>query len=359
MYGSTSLLITSIFLLTGCTGGQTSNAVEGQEGTKNTDSSEKVYELTVNNYYGSNDPWVYGVYEPWKQYVDEKTNGRIEVHISHGSTLGAADAALKDIQGGVYDLSYVAPSLHADTELYPLTIGTLPFAFPNAEVGTRVMEKFAQKYGEFNDYVHIGMITSDPYLLFSRDPVNSVDDIKNKKYRITGKNDAILYEAWGVTPVSVPIADVYESIQKTTIDGLFFSPIGGMGSKFYEVAPNLLDLPFMVQPLSFGLNQVFYEQLPEDLKNLMDEDLGPKLVELFVQTYTGEVENAKNEINKLTEGKGGITTLSPEEEQKFTAPAKDSWEFWVKEANEKGYPGDQMMADFKELLKEEGIEVPY
>jgi TRAP-type transport system periplasmic protein len=349
------VFIISIIVLTGCAGSQTTNS-----GTANGDSkSGKTFELSVNNFYASTDPWVYGVYEPWKKFVEEKTDGRIKINITHSSTLGTATNALKDIQGGVYDVAYVAPSLHADTELFPLTIGTLPFAIPNAEVGTRVMETFAQKYGQFNNYIHLGMIASDPYMLFTRDPVEEISDVKNNKYRITGKNDAILYEEWGVTPVSIPISDVYESIQKTTIDGLFFSAVGGVGGKYFEVAPNLLDLPFMVQPLSFGLNKGFYDQLPDDLKTMMKEELAPKLVELFVQTYTTGVDEAINEFKKQTEGKGGVTVLSQEDAKQFKAPAEESWDKWVEEATEKGYPGEEMMEEFKKLLQEEGIEIPF
>ncbi|WP_423798628.1 TRAP transporter substrate-binding protein DctP [Neobacillus sp. SAB-20_R2A] len=354
-FTSLIVLILSIFVLSACGNSESSNT----SNTNGDSKAKKTYELSVNNFYSATDPWVNGVYEPWKKFVEQKTNGRIKVNITHSSTLGTANNALKDIQGGVYDLAYIAPSLHADTELFPLTIGTLPFAIPNAEVGTRVMEKFAKTYGEFNNFIPLGMITSDPYMLYSRNSVKKIEDVKNRKYRITGKNDAILYEAWGVTPVSIPIADVYESIQKTTIDGLFFSAVGGVGGKYYEVAPNLLNLPFMVQPLSFGLNKGFYDQLPQDLQKMMKEELAPKLVELFVGTYTSGVDNAMEEFKKQTEGKGGITKLSPEEEKKFKAPAKKSWDLWVEEANKKGYPGAEMMAEFKKLLKEEGIDVSF
>lgn len=353
------LFLLSMAYLVGCSGNQSTNRGEMQDEAKSQNTSEEIYELAVNNFYPSTHPWAYGIYEPWKKFVEERTNGRIVVNLNHAGTLGTVDTALSDIQAGLYDLSYIAPSLHPDTELFPLTIGTLPFALPESAAGTRVMQKFSKKYGEFEGYKYLGTASSDPFMLFSREPIRKTEDTQGKKYNITGKNDQILIEGWGAIPVSVPRPDMYEAIQKRTVDGALNSAVAGVGSKFYEVAPYLLDVGLMAQPIVLAMNQAFYDQLPEDLKQIFDEELGPKLIELFVETYTNEVDVALKEFTKQTDGKGEITTLSPEEESKLKAPAKEVWNIWVEEANRKGYAGEEMLNDFKKFLQEEGIDNPF
>src|SRR5690606_5176132 len=116
---------------------------------------------------------------------------------------------------------------------------------------------------------------------------------------------------------------------------------------------------FNVQPLAFGLNKSFYDQLPVDLQEMMDGEISEQLIELFVDTYTNELDKSISQFKEYTEGKGGLSKLPAEEEAKFKAPAEESWKQWVEEANEKGYPGEEMMEEFKALLKEEGIEIPF
>ncbi len=92
---------------------------------------------------------------------------------------------------------------------------------------------------------------------------------------------------------------------------------------------------------------------------MFDDDLGPELSKLLTETHTKELDNAYKELATLVEGRGEIIELTNDELKGFKAPAKLVWDDWVKEANKKGYPGDQMMADFKEMLKAEGVELPF
>src|SRR5699024_33549 len=99
---------------------------------------EDVVELEVNNTKPSSHHWAYNVYEPWKEFVEEKTDGRIKVNVYHGATLGTDSTAYEDITAGVYDVGLVAMSIYYDSVLFPLTIGNLPFALPDVESSSKV-----------------------------------------------------------------------------------------------------------------------------------------------------------------------------------------------------------------------------
>src|SRR5699024_8319307 len=124
----------------------------------------------VNSIFASVNYYVPDAVEPWAKLVEEKSEGRIKVNLHHGSVLGSPTSMWQDIQGGVYDVGiYAAPTYFTETELFPLSIGDLPLAFPDVASASNVMTKFAQKYGEEANEkaILMGIPTSDPTVLFS------------------------------------------------------------------------------------------------------------------------------------------------------------------------------------------------
>ncbi|OUM88891.1 MAG: hypothetical protein BAA01_16435 [Bacillus thermozeamaize] len=355
------LLIVFALVLAGCGGAKPSSTGANDEGQDRVAGhSSEVFELNVGNWAPSTHHYVYNVLEPWKKHVEEKTNGRIKVNLYHGATLGAAKSVWEDVKGGVYDVGLVPVSYYYDSDLFPYTIGNLPFAFPDSISAVKVVSKMGEKYAKdaFNDVVLMGLVFSDPYDLFSTKPIRKAEDVKKAKFRTQGKSESELIKSLGATPVSVSVTETYEALQKKTLDMTFYSPIGGVGNKFYEVAPYITKIGVSVTPLIAVMNKGFYDKLPDDLKRMFDEDFNKKLVDLYNESYVKEREQSYRELEKLVEGKGEVITLTPEELKEFKRHAKAQWDRWVEDANKKGYEGEEMMNDFKKLLQEEGLELP-
>lgn len=334
-----------------------SDSSDNINGNENTD---EVFELVINNSNPSTHHWAYNVYEPWAELVEEKTEGRVEVTLYHGGTLGEVSTALQDIRGGVYDVGFLSASLFYE-ELFPLTIGNLPFAFPDSITTTDVMHEIALEYEEelFDGVIYMGMSSTDPFIFYSNKPIKSVEDVKGKSFRVAGRGEVLLTELWGGTPVSIPPADIYTSIDRSTIDGAIYSPIGGYGIKIHEVAPYLTTLPISTSPAMPIMSKEFFDKIPEDLQQLFKEELNPKLAELFVDSYTNELTKAYEETESAIEGKGEIIELSENEFNEFKKYSEDRWNEWIEDANERGYDGEKMMNDFKQKLEDAGLDLPF
>lgn len=361
------ILFAIVFILSACSGSESAAPVPGEDkpevqgGKKTAAQAEQaeVIELVVNNSNPSTHHWAYNVYEPWKEIVEEKTEGRVKVTIYHGAILGSSSTALEDLKAGLYDVSLLAVSPFYDTELFPLTIGNLPFAFPSPQSTADVMDKYRKKYGDFREMVYLGSASTDVYHLLSKEPIKTVEDLQGKKIRVAGKGEVSLAKAWGAAPVTVKTEELYQALQKGTIDAAIYSSVGGYSVKLQEVSPNMTIIPISTTPAFPMMSKIFYDKLPDDLKALFENDLGPKLAELFVDSYTDEAEASYEGFAEETAGKGGIYTPPAEEVDKFKGFAKARWEEWVQDAKDKGYDGEQMMNDFKALLEEEGLPLPF
>ena len=74
---------------------------------------------------------------------------------------------------------------------------------------------------EFRRTKLLGLWTAQEAVLLSREkPIRTLADLKGMKIRVPSKNTGRVAEAWGATPVSQPISQVYTSMETGVIDGV-------------------------------------------------------------------------------------------------------------------------------------------
>lgn len=354
--------------LVGCGSNATGGAGGGNEseGSGGASQNQEVFEININNYNPSTHQFAVNVYEPWGKYVEEKTNGRIKANLYNGATLGSSATFRKDVAAGVSDVGLFLPDYYLESEFFPSTIATLPFAFSGAstETATKIMKEFTEKYmlKDLNQDMHYlgGVVVTEASDLYSRMAIRTLEDFKGKTFHGNGEIVSDLVTSLGGTPVGATFEEIYEGLSKGTIDGAFFSATGGITNKVYEAGPYLTRMGVVSYNMIPVLGQPLYDRLPADLQQMMDEDLGPKLIELFIESYKNELaKDPHAQIAELVGSKGEVIDLPEEELQKFRLAAKPVWDKWQQQAEEKGYPAQEMMDTFKQLLQDEGITIPF
>ena len=361
-YSVVLIILVLALIVTAC-GGSSGKEAQGSDGSteKAENKAEKVYELNFNNFTSSAGA-IGQLTEKWKTMVEEKSNGRIKVNLYHNAALGSATTLLKDVKNGVYDVGLLFSMYHQDSDAFPLTVGDLPFAASSDIVkNTKVMNEYYQKYKDIvvKDVVHMGLVTAAPSYIVSSKPIYKYEDLKGKKGKADGKSETYTYKEWGVVPVDVPLEEVYDSLSKGVIDLLLTSPSQARDQHFTEVAPYLVRVPYRVIQVMPIMNKDFYGSLPDDLKALFDNELNQDLLDLIINQNVIDAEKSLKDFAQLVEGRGGIIELSAEDTHLIKSKAKAAWDAWVEDANKRGYPGEQMLNDYKEIAKREGIDLPF
>ncbi|MDQ0269686.1 TRAP transporter substrate-binding protein [Cytobacillus purgationiresistens] len=328
---------------------------------KNENAANKVYELDVNNWQPSTHHYAYNAWEPWKELVEEKTDGRVKVNLYHGSSLGKSSSVYQDIKGGLYDASLLVTNYFYDTSFFPYTIGGLPFAFEGPSEASAILKDFGEKYAKegLEDVILMPPTSTDGYDLFSTKPIKSIADLKNKKMRTSGKSENAFIEALGGIPVSITSEGIYEGLEKGMIDTAFYTPIGAEAIKYDEPAPYITKMGVLVNPLIPLMNKEFFESLPEDLQKLFEEELNPALSEMFTKSYESELEESHNKLQDAVKTRGEFKTLSASETEEYRSNGKAAWDLWIKDADQKGYDGQEMVDELFKMLEEAGYPVPY
>lgn len=329
-------------------------------GNAEADSSKK-YELNFNYSASASSDFTKQVVEPWIKSVEEKSDGRLKVNPYSGAALGGLGSGYADIEASVYETGFIIPGLHTDSDMFPLTIGDIPFLLRTPDLVPKVLNPFIEKYGMdiSKEVTYLGVTSTDSYQLFGNSPLKSPADLKSQKVSDSVAGRINLLKNLGATPVSLSNADIYESLERGITDYASYTGVGAMGYKLDEVTDWMTKLDMTVTVMPFYINTAFLDSLPEDLRKLMVEDLGPEFNKLCTDMYTAMADkNIGVYEDAVKKHKGGVYVPTESEIQAWKMPIKDQMADWVKEANKRGYAGQEMMDYYVKLLEDAGVEVP-
>ncbi len=317
--------------------------------------------LIFNNTWPATHHFAKYAFEPWKKEVEEKTGGRVKVEIYHGGILGKMTTTIEDTAAGKYHVAINVPSYKYEKHILPV-IGECPFSFPSIEAGYRVINALVAKYPdiiqkEFNEVELMGFTVTDPYILWSRTPIRKMEDLKGKMVSLKSKTFKETIKAWGSTPVSVATPEAYTALQRGTIDILTYSQIGGCSYKFYEVGYYVTKTDMWNFVICGIMNKKFFNSLPMDLQKLFKEELNPSLLKRI--TYDDYGVQMPAYFKEIKEKAKEVIYLSPAEKKKMVSSGKPAWDYWLNKARSLGLPAEQIMEDYKKLLRKEGSIIPF
>lgn len=357
----TMSLFTLIVVLAACGGSNGENSGNSSDGSDSA-SSDKVYELNLNVSAAPNSPFNENVAMPWAEYVEEQTDGVVQVNVFPAAALGELNTSFNDISGGIYEAGLVPPGPQEDTDLFPLTISTIPFLLTSPQMAQNVLTDFVEEFlaeEVFTDATFLSVSSTDAFQLYGDIPVSSPEDVKNKKVSDTDLRRVDLYKRIGAVPVTLANTELYESLERGITDFVSYTAVGANGYKFEEVTDYMTKLDMGVGVLPFMINTEFLESLPEEIQTQFIEDFGPRYADLTTELYTTSAEEAVAIYESNVEGKnGGIYEPTEDELAAFKAPVKEQIDEWIEEANKRGYDGQEMMDYYLERLENEGVVLP-
>ena len=181
--------------------------------------------------------------------VEELSGGSITVDIQYGGVLGAEGDVLDTMIGGsdTIDLARISAfSLNTyGTKLSSLL--SVPYMVENREHFWKIAESdFGQKI--LDEPVELGLGVRGLFFveegfrhLFFRTEVNSINDIKGKKIRVS--TDPIMMgmiSGLGGSPTSISFNELYSSLSTGVVDGAEQPIANYQSNAFYEVAPYMI-----------------------------------------------------------------------------------------------------------------------
>lgn len=209
---------------------------------------------------------------------------------------------------------------------------SMPMAYQTADdswtvMWYRGMQDLIQKaYNEKGVY-YLGFQTPMGNRIMTTKPVRTVSDFKGLKVRALG-TFATFAEKLGMSPVNIPMTEVYLALKLGTIEGAITGFDVHYDQKHQEVAKYMtLPKPSFAEPLNILINLKEWNALPDDLKSILT-------LVLRDWSHWGGMVIEPPRMQKVMDGMKAagveITQLSPDEALKMQIAAVEVWDEWAK-----------------------------
>lgn len=262
-------------------------------------------EFTIRNpIIVSEDNFVGITMKKFEELVEEKSDGRINVENYYNGTLGANDEeALQLVFDGNAEVFGMSSFIGAQaTSVDSLNIFDIPFLFENRDElyefinGSAGQEIFEQFERQTNTKI-LGVYDIGFYaVLNSSHPIEGPADFNGLTLRTP---QATLYmdlvDEWEGNPTPITQAEVYSALQQGTIDGLMTTLplINDYG--YHELGENITITAHSYVPYILTMNGDFYNSLPSDLKQIVDE-AASEMIEWSINYVEEEEDKSKEEM---------------------------------------------------------------
>lgn len=290
------------------------------------------------------------VLEPFAREVEQISNGRITVELYPANALGTANSHYELVETGVAEMGL--HHLVLSPNVFPLTsVVELPFLVNSSTEGTELIwqlyQEFPEIQKEFSGTKVLWFYTVDPdMILTAKKQVASLDDVKGLKLRTPSSTVNTIIETWGGVPISMPIGDSYDALQRGVVDGVMAPYSTMINFNFTDVIDYVLEDTFYVSAFVVAMNKDVWDSLTPD-EQAGIEGILDKYRQLSAETY--EKSNAAGKAYAEEQGLT-FTKLTDEELQKFSAAVQFMYDDWAKEMESKGLPGQAVLDKTFEIV---------
>lgn len=281
------------------------------------------------------------VMEPWCERLGAESNGQIKCQIYPALQLGGTPAQLVDLaRNGVADIVWTAPGYSAGR--FPLIEALeLPFVIKGGLSGSRAAWAFYEQYAakDFAAYKVLALHVDGGVSFHTAGrEVTDIESLKGLKLRASTRMVSKMLTTLGATPVNMPPAQLTEAIGKGVVDGAMATWEVVFPTKLQEVTKFHSDPPagkpfYAATVLSLLMNKAKYDSLSPDLKQVLDRNSGPALVDLFGTVWDQVAADSKTK----TQQEGGKLIVQTDAAYdamiKASAGVEDEW---VKELAARG-----------------------
>ena len=317
-------------------------------------------EIRVGSYEPESHYLVEFVYKPYLEEITRRTNGELTFKWFHGGTLVKAPQTVDGLKSGLVDL-VVTTGIFTQESLFPAThVMTLPFQFDSTVEANHVFQKMyhtiPEVQAEFEGLVPLGFHVSDFFNLHIHkdvDPVRTLEDLQKLEIGAFSKSGVTYSELLGATPRNIKLEDLYVSLQRKAIDGIWFPTAPMIKWKMTDHTSNhsLVGGPFVMIPMT--MSQQAWDDLTPEQQAIF------RSMENELTNFTGAiVDNRRGSSVAKMEGRGDtIIRLSPEEKAKWVAQTKPAYDAWMQLMADKGIDGAAILAKVREYTAEfKGME---
>jgi len=281
--------------------------------------------------------------------IAEKTHGRVKLKFYPGGVMGNQKTVLRkmragQLHGGAFTSGALA-QIYPDAELYSLPL--LFRSYDEVDYVRRQMDQTIREGLAEKGFEALAIGDSGFAYLMSQKPLRKVDDLHGAKVWLVEGDvmSRVAFEIAGVSPVLLPIGDVYTALQTRLIDTVAAPPMAAIAFQWHAKVKYLTDVPLMYLIGIFAIDSKVFGKLSSSDQRILRETVAVSAAHLDVESRAGE-QNAKQALRN--QGIEFVTASSHAELQRWHDMSSQA----VAKLRGMGRYSETMISEILRLLEE-------
>ena len=209
--------------------------------------------------------------------IEKRTNGQVKINITFAQGLGKTTELLTLTAKGAIDMTATAPGYNPD-QLHYWRAFQLPLTFETSKQAMQVLGTVVKEFPVYRQEMNnagVEWLFQQPlgeyYLSGSNPACDSVEGIKGKKIRSFGADIPKAFSAIGAVPVTVAPTEIYEALQRGTLDYSFINAGNMQAFKLVEVAKQHCGPVMAITGHNITISSRTWKRLPKDIQQVFRE----------------------------------------------------------------------------------------
>ncbi len=290
------------------------------------------------------------VLQPWSQEVEKRTNGRVVMRLFAGnSPFGNVANQSDQVAAGVTDIGFGLNGVPRG-RLPRTLLMDLPLMSPTSYAATNALWAMLPTHlaDDYKGFKVLGLHCHNAGDFFMRDKkVEKLEDLKGQRIRAPSSQVQALLTFLGATPVTMGPAQIYEGLEKGTLDGISMVYDGVRGFRLEGLLKHAFSAAIYTTCFHLVMNQKKFEGLPADIKKVIDDTTGPAWVKRFPELWDRWDEAGR----QATAAKGvQVVAVSDQVREQWRAQFKPLIDQQIAETEKQGVPNARAIYD--EMVKQ-------
>lgn len=289
--------------------------------------------------------------QAWCEEVKERTNGQVAVYFYPGQTLTKADQCYDGVVTGRSDIG-MSCLLYTRGRFPLLDVINLPFGNPSGQFATAVFNEIYDTFHpeELSDVKVLYLHAHGPGLIHTvKKKVQSLKDLKGLKLRCPG-SVAETVKALGAVPVTMPMPEVYQALQKGVVDGAVYPYETHEGWKTGEAVDYTTANYSTAYSVGFFvvMNKDKWDNLPLKVQQTIEEINTEWALKHGKAWDRSDMSGLRFSLRQGN----SILGLQPDKAKQWKNAVQPVFESYLQMTAEKGVPGDKALEFLRQSLKE-------
>jgi len=242
--------------------------------------------------------------------IAERTEGRVKLKFYPGGVMGNDQSVHRKIKiGQIHGGAFTPGGLaQVDSGIQSLGLPMMFKSFDEVDYVRARMDPVLKQQMEANGFVLLGISEGGFVRILSKKPMQNLESIRNSKVWVPAGDriGQMAMSALGITPISLPISDVFTGLQTGLIDTVTVNPTAAIAFQWHTSTSYMTEVPISYLIGVMAIQKKAFDKLSPGDQQIVREEIG----KVFKRLDT--INRSDNQAAKAALKNQGITFVTPD-----------------------------------------------